>query len=187
MGVKTTLILIVLTMLLTTAVNLVYSELNTPQIQKREILQANEVSFSQEKEIINNILEVEKEVLNKNKPSPSDWIKEEQIKVYKDKVIIEIENAQWARFTDTKSMDPVLDSTANAIQIIPENESQIKVGDIISFETQYTKGTIIHRVIEKGQDNKGTYFITKGDNNINSDPGKLRFEQIRRVLIAIIY
>ena len=129
----------------------------------------------------------EEDIAKKNKASPSDWIKESQIKVYDDKVVIEIPNAQWARFTDTKSMDPVIDSTANAIEIVPKNESEINVGDIISFTTKYTDGTIIHRVIEKGVDEQGTYFITKGDNNANPDPEKIRFSHVERVLVAIIY
>jgi hypothetical protein len=34
---------------------------------------------------------------------------------------------------------------------------------------------------------RGFYFIVKGDNNRVSDPGKIRFEQIDRVLFAIIW
>lgn len=138
-------------------------------------------------DMMNYIIKKEEDNSKKDKSSPSDWIKESQIKVYDDKVVIEIEGAQWARFTDTKSMDPMLDSSANAIEIVPKTAASIKVGDIISFNTEYTDGTIIHRVIEKGTDEDGIYFITKGDNNANADPGKVRFSQVQRVLVAIIY
>lgn len=119
--------------------------------------------------------------------SPSDWIKEDQIKVYNDRVIIDLKDAEWASFTDTNSMDPVLDETANAIEIIPKSADDIHVGDIISYKSDYADGTIIHRVIKIGSDEEGWYYIVKGDNNQSPDPGKIRFKQIKRVVVAIIY
>jgi signal peptidase I len=118
-------------------------------------------------------------------PSPSDWVKREQIKVYKDRIVIEIPNAVYAEFSDTNSMDPVLDFGANGIEITPQSADQIQVGDIIAYESE--QGTIIHRVIEKGFDSDGVYFIAKGDNNKVADPHKIRFEQVKRVLVALIY
>ncbi|GIU69920.1 MAG: hypothetical protein KatS3mg002_1156 [Candidatus Woesearchaeota archaeon] len=121
------------------------------------------------------------------KPSPNDWIKENQILVYSNQVIFDIKNAEWSKFTDTHSMEPVISSRANAIQIKPKSPDDIIVGDIISYESEYTDGIIIHRVIEKNIDEKGVYFIAKGDNNPQPDPGKIRFNQIKRVLVAIVY
>jgi len=124
---------------------------------------------------------------NVEQPSPYDWVKENKIIVEKNKVTINIDNAQWSKFTDTNSMDPVIDQGANAIQIVPDNVAQIHVGDIVSYDSKYAKGTIIHRVIEVGYDAEGWYCIMKGDNNPNNDPGKIRFSQIKRVVVAIIY
>ena len=122
----------------------------------------------------------------KNTSSPSDWIKENQIQVQKDKVIINIENAKWAKFTDTDSMLPFLDENSNAIEVIPRNENDIKIGDIVSYRA-FTNDIVIHRVIEKGTDEQGVYFILKGDNNPYPDPEKVRFSQVQRVLVAVIY
>ena len=119
--------------------------------------------------------------------SPSDWVPESNIQVMNDKITLNLQHAQWAKFTDTHSMEPVLSATANAIEIVPASESQIKVGDIVSYASDYASGTIIHRVIAKESDDQGTYFILKGDNNPTSDPGKVRFSQIKRVVVAIIY
>jgi len=121
------------------------------------------------------------------KNSPSNWISEDQIKVYNDRVIIELKDAEWASFTNTNSMDPVIDETANAIEIIPKSTDNIHVGDIISYKSNYADGTIIHRIIKIGSDEKGWYCIVKGDNNQSPDPGKIRFNQIKRILVAIIY
>jgi len=118
---------------------------------------------------------------------PVDRIKENQIQVFNDKVVIYLHNAEWASFTPTGSMEPVLNEYANAIQIIPKSEKDINVGDIISYESEYAEGIIIHRVVEVGYDKEGWYCIAKGDNNPKKDPGKIRFPQIKRVLVAIIY
>lgn len=122
-----------------------------------------------------------------DKYSPSDIVKQEDIQVYSDKIIINVDNPQWAMFTDTNSMDPVFDKGANALQIVPESEKKIDVGDIISFTTEYDDATIIHRVIETGYDNNGWYAITKGDNNPNVDQGKRRFKDVKKLLIGVIY
>ena len=119
--------------------------------------------------------------------SPNDWIKEKQIGVYSKNVILDIQDAQWATFTDTHSMEPVLSSRANAIELVPKTVDELKVGDIVSYKSEYAGGTIIHRIIEKSEDDLGVYFILKGDNNQYPDPGKVRFSQIQRVVVAIIY
>lgn len=119
--------------------------------------------------------------------SPSDRIPESRIHVFSDKVVIDIEDASWASFTDTNSMDPFIDSGANSIEVKPESEDDINVGDVISFRTVLSDGIIIHRVVEAGEDSEGRYFITKGDNNPSVDPGKRRFEDIEGVVVGVIY
>ena len=120
-------------------------------------------------------------------PSPKDRIREDQIHVYANRIIIDLRDAEWATFTDTNSMDPVIDYGANAIEIIPKNANEIQPGDIVSYRSTYAEGVIIHRVQEIGHDEKGWFAKLKGDNNPSSDPGKIRFNQIERVVVAIIY
>jgi len=119
------------------------------------------------------------------KVSPGNWISEENVKVTKDKIIINVENPRWAKFTDTNSMDPVFDAEANVIEFQPKSPEQLRKGDIISYKKRF--GTIIHRIVETGEDNNGWYAITKGDNNVLEDPEKVRFEKIKGVVVAIIY
>lgn len=120
-------------------------------------------------------------------PSPSDWIKENQIWVYKDRIIVWVENPTWGKFTDTNSMDPFIDVGANSIEVKPKTADDLKVGDIISYKPEFVSGIVIHRIIEKGNDDKGAYFILKGDNNKYADPGKVRFEQVEGVVVGVIY
>ncbi|MCF7799346.1 hypothetical protein K9M74_05585 [Candidatus Woesearchaeota archaeon] len=117
--------------------------------------------------------------------SPFDRITEEQVRVYQDSIIIHVENAKWASFTDTNSMDPFIDKGANALQIIPQTAEEIHIGDIITYAGD--TGRIIHRVVYIGEDDAGWYCIVKGDNNKVADPGKIRFNRIDRVLFGVLY
>ncbi|HLF53863.1 MAG TPA: hypothetical protein VI544_01670 [Candidatus Nanoarchaeia archaeon] len=116
--------------------------------------------------------------------APADSIPESNIEVYSDRIIIKLDNASLSEYASTGSMLPLFDKGANGIRIVPKSESEIEVGDIITFE----RGSIlvVHRVIEKGKDNLGAYFITKGDNNFYSD-GKVRFSDVKYLTIGILY
>ena len=117
--------------------------------------------------------------------SPGNWVQREQIKVYEEGVVLTIPNAIWASFTDTNSMDPVLDSDAHALEVLPQNSAAIQVGYIISYKTPY--GVLVHRVVEIKSDEEGIYYIVKGDNSPFRDPGRVRFEDVKGVVVAIIY
>ncbi len=121
------------------------------------------------------------------KSGPSDHIGEDQIFVYKKGIVLAIENATWSRFTDTHSMDPVLNKFANGIEMKPKSPDEVAIGDIISYYSEYAEGLIIHRVVVQGYDSDGWYVLVKGDNLNSIDPGKIRFSQIHGVLVGIIY
>lgn len=119
--------------------------------------------------------------------SPGDWVKESQIKIYSDYVLIKIKNATWGSFADTNSMDPLLDANANSIELKPQSEKELKVGDIIAYKADFVDGVIIHRIVKIDSDEKGWYVVVKGDNNPHPDPQKVRFDQIKGVLVGVIY
>lgn len=123
----------------------------------------------------------------KEQASPYDWIKQDQIHISDDNVSIDIQNPQWAIFTNTNSMDPVIDETSHAIEIIPQTKEDVHVGDIVSYELEGFEGILIHRIVEIGEDKDGWYALAKGDNNTIIDPDKIRFNQVQRILVAIIY
>ncbi len=124
-------------------------------------------------------------ITSAERASPSDWIREEQIKVYPHQIIIDLDGAIWAGFTDTNSMDPFIDADAHAIEILPKDPSLIKAGDVVAYDSPY--GVIIHRVVEVGLDEQGTYYRLKGDNSTLVDPTKVRFDDVRGVVVAVIY
>ncbi len=124
---------------------------------------------------------------NSEKSSPSDRIKESDIRVYKDRIVIDLKDAQWAVFTDTNSMDPVFDAEANSLEIKPKSPEEIQVGDIVSYRSSLYSGIIIHRVVSVDYDSQGWYAAFKGDNNLFSDPEKVRFSQINGIVVAVIY
>ncbi len=117
---------------------------------------------------------------------PVSRIQEGEINLTNESVVILVNNPFLARFSDTGSMLPLISHESKAIQVIPANYSEIMPGDIISFENIMGE-TIIHRVIETGFDEQGWYAVTRGDNTYKDDPEVVRFPQVRRVLVAIIY
>ncbi len=119
--------------------------------------------------------------------APSDTLSESNIQVYDSKVIIRLDGARWASYTNTKSMSPVLDEGSNGIEIVPKSIEDIHVGDIVAYATKYNNIPVVHRVIAIKKDNEGTYYILKGDNNMKRDPENVRFSQIRYKLVAVIY
>ena len=125
----------------------------------------------------------------REKPSPADRLKLNDVHVTDRRVVIDgISGRRFetAIFTNTNSMDPLIDDGTQAIQIVPLRPEEIKVGDIVSYDSgKY--GVIIHRVIQIGQDEQGWYAIVKGDNNPAPDPVKVRFSMNRRVLVGVLY
>lgn len=116
--------------------------------------------------------------------APFDFIQREQIEIHPDRIVIRVDDASISNYAPTGSMKPLLDEGANGIRIVPKSEEEIHIGDIISFRNE--AGLIVHRVIDIGTDEKGVYYITKGDNT-NIIDGKVRFEEIEFKTIAIIW
>lgn len=116
--------------------------------------------------------------------TPSNFISEEGIEVFSDKVIIEVDDAKLSSYGPSGSMLPTLGEGMTGISIVPNSADEIEVGDIVIFKSG--NELIVHRVVEKGVDSDGLYFITKGDNSL-ADDGKIRFEEIERVLIGLVF
>jgi hypothetical protein len=118
--------------------------------------------------------------------SPGDHISEDQIRVYDDRVVLVLDNPTWSTFTNTNSMDPVLDKGANGIEVKPKSEQDISVGDVISYKTRDNR-IVIHRVIDISSDEKGIYYTMKGDNNPTADAERVRFKNVMGILVAVVY
>jgi hypothetical protein len=117
--------------------------------------------------------------------SPSDRITDQNIRVFSDRAIIEKDDLIWAKIKDTHSMEPVLSKDSTSLELPPKSTDEIQVGDIISFEQG--EKVIIHRVILVSQDESGWFAATKGDNNPEPDPYKVRFSQIQGIVVGILY
>jgi hypothetical protein len=115
---------------------------------------------------------------------PTDFVDEKEILVYEDRVILMIDNAKVSNYDNTGSMAPILGDGVNGITVKPKTSDEINEGDVITYYNGVD--LIVHRVIEKGEDKEGVYFVTKGDNNDLSD-GKVRFREIEGVLVGVIY
>lgn len=116
---------------------------------------------------------------------PTVRIPQSNISLSKQGAQINSEGMLWAVIADTGSMKPTLTKNSHVLQIRPTRPEELQVGDIISYKYQDT--IIIHRIISTGFDDEGWFAIAKGDNNQLPDREKVRFEQIDRVVVGIIY
>jgi len=64
--------------------------------------------------------------------------------------------------------------------------NELELGDIIVYSNLRQQTPIIHRIVEKGEDEEGAYFVTKGDNSLVDD-GKVRFSEVEHVLVGLVY
>jgi len=124
-------------------------------------------------------------VKNYEKKAPYDFIKENEIFYKNGQLILNITHPVLSRYNSSGSMMPVLSENSTGIGIRPLSEKEVHIGDIVSFWKN--GGLITHRVVDKGYDDKGVYFITEGDNSDFADKFKVRFSEIDSVLVAIIY
>ena len=113
----------------------------------------------------------------------SNWLTEDDIQLKDNQLIININNSQILTYSDTRSMQPYVNQNSMSIILKPEYGS-LKVGDVIIF--QKNGKLITHRIVGLGTDNSGVFYLTQGDNNEVSD-GKIRFEDIKGVVVGVLY
>ncbi len=132
------------------------------------------------------IIVEEKKANGEEKQSPADRIQDSDINVFANSVRIDIKNAKSRKFIDSNSMDPLIDEGTTTIEIKLKNVDEIKIGDIIAYKVEGYDYAFVHRVVEIGNDEKGAYFITKGDNYWKEDE-KVRFSQVEGIVVGILY
>ena len=125
-------------------------------------------------------------VTNLNTEGPADRVKETQITIDGNLIILNLPDTTIGRFEDTNSMSPVLDKGSSAILQKP-TQTGLKVGDIISYDSKQANGLVTHRIVEISTDEHGWYALAKGDNSKNVDPNKIRFTQTKYVVVGILY
>lgn len=120
-----------------------------------------------------------------NISAPQKRVDLKDLAITKDAAIISVKELTPGIIAPTGSMYPLLQGDTIVLEKTPENHNELIPGDIIIFESKDTR--IIHRIIEIGWDEEGWFAITKGDSNPFEDPFKVRFEDVRGVVVGIIY
>lgn len=115
---------------------------------------------------------------------PVNYFSLKDIKVYNDKIVLTVRNASVTNYGSTGSMLPTLNENSNGIVIVPENDGEVKVGDIVSYRG-VDDTLIVHRVVQKNSDGGGVYFVMKGDNSDTTEI--IRFSQIEHKIVGILY
>lgn len=162
------------------------AELISQDLAQKQRINSLEAELANEK-MITNYLASKLNTSFKIEIDPFRQISENDIKVYNDRVVIYVNKAFKVGFTESKSMYPFISENVLALEVGPENKTELKIGDVVSYESKIFNTSIIHRIIQIGEDEEGWYAITKGDNNQINDPSKVRFEDIQGVLVGLIY
>ncbi len=120
--------------------------------------------------------------------SPNDWVDYNQI-VYDKKLkllTIKLEpNVKIFGIADTGSMDGLLDYWHNVIAIDHFDKTKLTVGDIVVYQIDTTR--ICHRIVEIKEDKHGRIYRCRGDNCIDTDKWYLRDENIKWLVLGIVY
>jgi len=118
---------------------------------------------------------------------PAGRVAKEDIHIYPDRACISLKEPSIASYTDTASMKPMLGSSAKGIEIQPNGPQDVHMGDIVSYRSEYAHGLVVHQVFNISYDENGWYAVMKGINNKEADPGRVRFNQINKILVMAIY
>ena len=156
--------------------------------------------------LVGQIFEKKKEAPKAERPSPGDIVPLSSIRHINSNVVIDLAHLNiplktppkvWIpSIPDSGSMDQTFDTEHNNILIAGSDREdhqvlidRLIVGDIAVYSFDGVN-SVIHRIVRKGIDEEGRYFIFQGDNlvtNPKPDPGKVRDSQILWVSIGTIY
>ena len=117
--------------------------------------------------------------------APRQHVPFSDVDIKTDAVTIRIDNVSAGIVAPTGSMLPLLTNNTLVLEKTPLKPRDIAPGDIIIYESESTR--IIHRVIAVGMDDAGWFAVAKGDSNDEPDPYRVRFPQVRGVVVGIIY
>lgn len=119
--------------------------------------------------------------------SPSNHISGGTLTVdnQKDRVCFPAKEAFSDYIYATGSMLPVANQYSEFV-MVPPTKDNVRTGDIIMFKSgdSYNHMMIYHRVIAITEEGE---YITRGDNNPYVDPEAVNIDQIRGVVIAVLY
>lgn len=119
--------------------------------------------------------------------TPADRVAEEEIRASSDAVLIRLPNATIGAINETNSMGGLLGNGSSAIMIKPKSAEDLHQGDIVAYHSDEAAGLVAHRIARIGEDEQGWFAITKGDSSKTKDPGKVRFEQVRYIVVGVLY
>jgi len=124
------------------------------------------------------------------KPSPKPRTKQEDIHYSESLKVLSVNNVPspvWiTTVQDTGSMDGLVDFGNICILTGNVDCDDLIVGDVVVYEPLPYKMTL-HRIVEIGQDDRGRYYRTQGDNCTVKDGWILRDSHIKWLLRAVIY
>lgn len=121
--------------------------------------------------------------------SPCKKLDKKTIGFFSEKIIMNMTgiNYTYSSVWGTGSMLPFISKDSITLGMVLDNKTQICVGDIISYLPENESIEILHQIVGVGEDDKGLYYTAKGYNYKTKDKEKIRREQIKKVVFAVVY
>jgi len=116
-----------------------------------------------------------------------DRVNAEDIRVYSDRVELDLAGVKYAPISATNSMLPLLHEGSHSLEQDVTDVGTLDLGDVISFYEPSMQRVVIHSIVELGWDDIGWFAVTKGLSNPTVDPWKVREDWIHGVLIGVLY
>ena len=130
---------------------------------------------------------------NENVPvSPCSRVNFGDVITYTNQVNIQSSDIVKGKVAGTGSMLPAISPSATVLYKKTNNVDDLCLGDIVVYDkTQCNpngiSNTTIHRIVSKDIDDIGIYYTVKGDNNKAIDNCKIRLDDIKLVVVGILY
>ncbi len=118
----------------------------------------------------------------KERDTPKDRIKEEDIQLRHNSVIINIPGASLSKLDDKSSRESLFSSHSEGLVMNVSSPSELKAGDIVSYFSPSKQMMVYGRISHIGEDKEGWYaqFSSEGRRRI-------RFNRIEKVVVAVLY
>src|SRR3989338_681378 len=103
-------------------------------------------------------------------------------------ILLKYRDLQLVKFTDTKSMHPVLSSGHTALYTTNIDPYTLQVGNIIVYNSYFSSISVVHRITEVRPDNEeGVCYVLQGDNNDGPDPGCVKPSQVNGIVVGSLF
>lgn len=120
--------------------------------------------------------------INNKGHTPKDRVDEKDIQLRHDKVIIKLSEASLSTLEDANSDSSLFSPGTQGLVMNISSASELKEGDIVSYYSSSKGRMVFGRISKIGTDKQGWYAQLYSEGRL-----KIRFNQLNKVVVAVLY